>query len=174
VLYLVRHALPDHRSDVASTEWELSEEGQRDAQSLVQRLRGCLLVASTEAKARQTLEPCGAVATDARFREVERDDPYDDGFRERRRAYLAGSRRPGWEPHTVVAARFESGVRHWAELAAGRSLAIGTHGMAMTIWLASHGLTDPVGFWERLRFPDVIEVPASAEQLQAQHAGEHE
>lgn len=159
VLYLVRHAMPNHRPDVPSTEWELGDDGERGAHSLVPRLRGCVLVASTEVKARQTLEPSGAVATDPRFCEVHRDEPYDVDFRDRRRGYLARLHQPGWEPPAQVAARFESGVRHWTGIAAGRDLAIGTHGMAMTLWLASHGLVEAVGFWEGLRFPDVIEVP---------------
>ena len=151
--------MPAHRPDVSPTEWELNDEGHRSAHSLLQRLCGCLLVASTEVKARQTLEPSGTVTTDARFCEVARDEPYDDNFRDRRRAYLAGADHPGWETHAEVAARFDSGIRQWTELAAGRDLAIGTHGMAMTLWLASRGLGDPIGFWERLCFPDVIEVP---------------
>jgi 2,3-bisphosphoglycerate-dependent phosphoglycerate mutase len=61
-----------------------------------------------------------------------------------------------------VADRFGAAVTRHSALAAGRhrTLVIGTHGLALTVWLASLMRLDPdpAQFWERLRFPDVIEV----------------
>jgi broad specificity phosphatase PhoE len=105
-------------------------------------------------------------ATDERFNEVTRDEPYDGDFRARRRAYLAGTDYPGWEPRDQVVARFTDGVRFWTAQADGRSLVIASHGMAMTLWLtAAVGLTDAGAFWAGLRLPDLLTVDVTGKQI---------
>jgi hypothetical protein len=56
-------------------------------------------------------------------------------------------------------------ARH-AALAAARNqtLIIGTHGIALTIWLASRYSLHPstAQFWAALRFPDIIDVDRTA------------
>jgi len=159
MLFLVRHAMPDHRAETPAAGWELGEVGRRAAESLSHVLpTGALLVASPEPKARQTLEPGGPVTTDRRFREVDRDEPYDGDFRARRHAYVIGTEHPGWEPHAEVIARFAAGVDFWLPRAGDQPLVIATHGMAMTLWLTTVGLDDPGEFWSDLRFPDMFEV----------------
>ena len=166
-LFLVRHAMPAFGSDVPAAAWELSSQGWWDARALVRVLPvGALLMASREPKARQTLEPAGAVHTDGRFTEVTRDEPYEGDFRTRRGAYVIGTDHPGWEPREQVVARFTDGVRFWSAQADGRPLVIASHGMAMTLWLtATVGLTDAGAFWADLRLPDLFTVEVTGKQV---------
>lgn len=158
MLLLVRHAMPASGPEQPPHQWALSEEGHLGADSLRSVLPpGAVLISSQEPKARQTLEPAGRVRTDGRFNEVARDEPYDEDHRARRLAYVTGTDHPGWEPRGAVIARFDAGVRWWQRVA-GPALVIGSHGMAMTLWLGSLGLIDHAGFWSTLRLPDVFEV----------------
>jgi broad specificity phosphatase PhoE len=140
--------------------WQLSAAGIEAAARL--RLPPhAHLVASDEPKASGTVRVAAGgahVVVDADFAEVRRQEPWDDDYRQRRRAYVSGSDHAGWEPRASVAARFDAAVaRHARE---DRPLVVGTHGMAMTCWLASRGLIDgPAGdFWAALAFPDVVDV----------------
>jgi broad specificity phosphatase PhoE len=166
-LLLVRHAMPAYGPDVPAGAWELSGDGRREARALARAIpAGSLLVASREPKARQTLAPSGSVQTDERFNEVVRDEPYDGDFRARRHAYVTGTDHPGWEPRDQVVARFAAGVRFWSDQAGERPLVIGSHGMAMVLWLtATVGLADPGGFWSTLRLPDLLTVDVARRQV---------
>jgi broad specificity phosphatase PhoE len=146
VLYLVRHAMPAFGPDTPPERWHLDPAGRRAAATLRHVVpKDAVLVSSREPKARETLEPTGHVVTDMRFDEVARDEPFDGDFRARRRAY--------------VAARFDAGIMFWRPRADPRPLVVATHGMAMTLWLATVvDLADPAPFWEDLRLPDVVEV----------------
>jgi broad specificity phosphatase PhoE len=156
--------MPAHGPEIPAAEWQLSERGRQDAESIRGVLpAGALLVSSTEPKARQTLEPAGDVLTDKRFNEVCRDEAYRGDFQAARRAYVGGADHPGWETRAAVVARFDSGVRRWRALAGARPLVVASHGMAMTLWLsATVNVADPAGFWAGLRFPDVLEVHPDA------------
>jgi broad specificity phosphatase PhoE len=159
-LYLVRHAMPTLVPDVPPADWELGDEGRRGAQSLGDVLPPHVrLIASNEPKAQQTLQPLGHVLPDARFREVERDEPYDGDFRARHRAFVNGADHPGWEPRTKVLDRFGHAAWYWWNQSWSDPVAIASHGMAMTVWLASVlPIADPAGFWADLRLPDVLAV----------------
>jgi hypothetical protein len=78
------------------------------------------------------------------------------------RSYIEGACPDGWEPHDQVVRRFDQAVIRHAAAAAerGRTLIAGTHGMAMTVWLASRYLLepDPAHFWAAMRFPEAIEI----------------
>jgi broad specificity phosphatase PhoE len=166
-LFLVRHGMPAFGPDVPAAAWELGSEGRREARTLARALpEDALLVASQEPKARQTLEPAGAVHSDERFGEVARDEPYAGDFRARRLAYVTGTDYPDWEPRDQVSARFTKGVEFWITRADGRPLVIASHGMAMTLWLASTiGLADPGAFWAGLRLPDLLAVDLTGRQV---------
>jgi broad specificity phosphatase PhoE len=167
MLFLVRHAMPAFGPDAPPAAWELSGEGWCSAAGLRLVLPAdAVLVSSREPKARQTLEPVGAVWTDGRFNEVERDEPYDGDFRARRRAYVTGTDHAGWEPRGEVVARFTAGVRFWSAQTGGRPLVIASHGMAMTVWLAAMvGVADAGTFWADLRLPDVFTVDVAAKAV---------
>nr|WP_221377471.1 hypothetical protein [Actinoplanes polyasparticus] len=121
-------------------------------------------MASTEPKAAETLRAAaiggGPVLQDAGFDEVRRPHEWRDDHRERARAYVGGATHPGWEPQPHVAARFTAAIARHAALAGAGPLVVGTHGMALTTWLAARSLiTDPPGaFWAALTFPDVVTV----------------
>lgn len=158
---LVRHAMPtpDPSSDPAR--WPLSPEGREAADTLCSRLPAdAVLVASDELKAQQTLQPAGAVRVDPRLGEVRRKEPFAGDFRERRLAYVSGrldDRHVGWERPADVATRFEAVVRE--SLRESVTPVLGTHGMALTVWLTALGrLDDPGAFWSRLGFPEVVSV----------------
>lgn len=64
-----------------------------------------------------------------------------------------------------MAARFDESVRRAVTAAGDRPVVVGTHGMAMTLWLVSVGVVeDPVAFWETLQFPDVVPVSGWSDQ----------
>ena len=164
-ILLVRHAMPAVTADVRPERWVLSDAGRAAARALRRRLPDdAYLVASDEPKAWQTLVDDGAgVHRDPRFGEVRRDEPFGDGFRERRLAWVEGRIGPehrGWEARDVVASRFEAGICDALDAAGDRPLVVASHGMAMTAWLASVGASgvadDPGGFWSGLAFPDLV------------------
>jgi broad specificity phosphatase PhoE len=147
MIYLVRHAQPAVRRKVAPDRWELTADGRSAAARLAGRLPwDPYLVASDEPKAIQTLHcayPGRAVDTDPRFGEVRRVEPVDDGYAERRRQYVSGTPLPRWELASAVVARFAAAVTDHLARADGRPLVIGTHGMALTVWLAAALPTAP-------------------------------
>jgi len=151
--------MPVHGPDVPARDWHLSPDGRAAARALCARLpAGARLIASSEPKAIQTLEPAERPVTDARFDEIGRIEAYADDFRTARRAYVEGADHADWEPRDDVVRRFAAGVAvHSAD-----HVVIATHGMAMTLWLtASVGLADPGEFWATLTFPDayVVDLP---------------
>jgi broad specificity phosphatase PhoE len=151
-LIVVRHALPEVVPGVAPHLWELGPEGRAAARALAARIDPTRVVTSDEPKARQTAEeiaaPHGAeIVVDARLREVARPAAWDEGYRDTALRYVAGEALAGWEPHEAVVARFAA--------ACGAGDVIVTHGLAMTLWLASEGLVAARGpFWAQLAFPD--------------------
>jgi broad specificity phosphatase PhoE len=123
-------------------------------------------VSSTETKAYETLLCAGdgnvAILQNPGFDEVRREEPFDDGYRSRRLAWVEGhhdERHAGWETPRETAARFGRAVT--THTVQGSPLVIASHGMAITAWLV-HGRRlvaahNAVGFWTALSFPDVIE-----------------
>jgi broad specificity phosphatase PhoE len=150
--------MPAACAQVAARDWPLSADGVAAARQL--RLpAGALLVASDERKAEETLRaacPGAEVVIDAGFGEVRRPDEWVDDHRQRARTYVEGTGHAGWEPHDQVVSRFEAAAERHA--APGRTLVVGTHGMAATLWVASRRPIDRGTFWAALRFPDLIEV----------------
>jgi broad specificity phosphatase PhoE len=168
-IVLVRHAEPRASSTADPRRWPLSAAGRQAAGHLRDRMpRAGRWVASDEAKAYQTLR-CARpdegipVSQDARFDEVRRSEPYDDGFRARRRAWVEGrldDRHRDWETPLEAAARFDEAVLEHA--GSSDTLVIGSHGMVLTAWLVhARGvvdLEDAGAFWAAMGFPDVIEL----------------
>lgn len=157
--------MPAYERGVPAHKWPLSRDGLAAARRLTRQMPSdAWLVASDEPKAWQTLEPAGEVTQDARLGEVRREgEPWDGPFRELRQAYVDGVDHTGWEPRAGVVARFDAAVEDHLVRAAGRSLVVASHGMAMTLWLTARvGLTSPGKFWSSLRFPDAVAVDLAA------------
>lgn len=163
MIHVVRHAEPAVLPEVPPDRWRLTPAGAAAAAALATALPAdAYLVASPEPKARQTLEPAGPVTTDPRLAEVHRDEPYGGDFRARRAAYVGGTDHPAWERRDGVAARFAAAVAAHRVRAADRPLVVGSHGMALTVWLATVvDLPDPAAFWAALRFPDLLLVDSA-------------
>lgn len=166
-LVLVRHAMPDVQPDVPAREWHLGDDGRGAARELGQMLPArAHLVASDEPKAVETLAEASGrsdVVIDVGFGEVRRPNaPSGQIHRALAAAYLGGTAHAGWEPHSSVVRRFHAAVlRHLATASpGGEAVVIGTHGMAMTMWLFARVRAggDRVGFWAALEFPDVVVV----------------
>ena len=167
-LILIRHAMPHIDADVPPHRWQLGAEGRTAAAAL----RGAVpdpayLVASDEPKAVETMRELAGhrdIPMDQGFAEVRRRKFWttNDEYRDLARSYLDGAEHPAWEAHQAVVDRFDAAlVRNSARAVdAGRPLVVGTHGMAMTLWLASRKLIEgsSIAFCEALRFPDVIDV----------------
>lgn len=174
MLILVRHAMPDVDPRVPPHEWPLSEAGRSAAALLAGDLpAGSRLVASTETKAWQTLEPAGQVDRDPRFTEIRRVEPWEGDFLRLRREYVDGVDHPDWEPRTQVVERFDTAIAEYLDIAHGQPLVVASHGMAMTVWLTARvGLRDPGAFWAGLRFPDACRVDLTTKTISALTAAE--
>jgi broad specificity phosphatase PhoE len=161
MLLLVRHAMPAATPDSPPETWPLSPAGRSAAADLCASLpEAARLFSSAEPKAWQTLGGADGVVRDPRFNEVSRaGEPWEGGFRELRRAYVAGVQHAGWEPQREVADRFDAGVHAAQAAAGGAPTVVATHGMALTCWLVCSGRVDAGAageFWADLRFPDCL------------------
>lgn len=166
-LIFVRHAMPLVDPSLPAREWPLSDEGRLAARRLDLTVPAeARVLASTEAKAIQTVSlvtdtPRDRVLTDSGFDEVRREEPIDEGYADRRAAWVRGEpddRHSGWETFEEVGERMDSAVRRHHSPA----MVIGVHGMALTAWLVRAGLVNPgpaaVDFWASLEFPEIVEV----------------
>jgi len=164
-LILVRHAAPKIESDVAPSEWALSEAGRAAAQSLGERLSKLgsrAIVASPEAKARMTAELIALslgseVNLDAGFVEHRRPGL---GFlppKEFESAIRLAFARPdervfGGESANEALARFESAIeRHKA-----RPLIVVTHGTILSLFIGRHSRMEPFSLWTSLKLPEAF------------------
>ncbi|MBB2943000.1 broad specificity phosphatase PhoE [Actinoplanes lutulentus] len=173
-LILVRHAMPAVDPAVPSEHWPLAWDSRVAARLLRLHVsHPAYYVASTEPKAAQTMqEIAGAqhVVTDDALAEVHRPHFWfsDDEYRSAALDYASGGCPEGWEPHSAVISRFDGAmVKHAAAAASqGRTLVVGTHGLAPTVWMASrYQIADPAVFWSELRFPDIVEIDLVHEEV---------
>jgi broad specificity phosphatase PhoE len=169
-LLLVRHSAPELDPSAPSEEWRLSEEGRRRCEPLAERLARYeprLLLASSEAKARETAE----LVAPALGLEVQ----LSDGLRETARrtvGWLApddldrGIRelfeRPdevvfGEESAAAALARFEAAVAGLPEPAV-----VVTHGTVLSLYAAPRIGRETYELWGSLELPDVVEIPWSS------------
>ena len=164
--------MPAARADVPADQWELDDNGRAASRAMADAVAGsCYYVSSEEPKALQTLEEMShgqPVKREPAFGEVRRPWGWSDDYRGQAYAYVAGTCHDGWEPHEQVITRFNVAVSRHAIHAfpLGRLMVIGTHGLALTVWLAAQFSLEPTpaDFWANLAFPDLIEVNAAARQ----------
>jgi broad specificity phosphatase PhoE len=157
--------MPVVEPGVPSDRWALGADGRAAARALRASVPDdAYLVASTEIKAVQTLAEMSGrddVLADPGFAEVRRPGVWSSSggdYRALARTYVEGQDHDGWESRDKVAARFEAAVSRHQAAAAGRPLFIGTHGLALTTWLAGRMPIEAGEFWAGLQFPDLIEV----------------
>lgn len=169
-LILIRHGAPQIDPAIPARDWLLSAEGQAAARALAGRLtdRGIgTIVSSDEPKARQTGEAiAGALhlplALDKDLREHER---LNVGYLPRSE-FEAGVasffQQPGElvfgeETADQVFARVSAAVKRGMERHDG-TLALVTHGTALTLYLARRTGLEPLAFWHALTLPMAIEL----------------
>lgn len=165
---IIRHADAQAHADRSPASWPLSAVGREGAAALGGRIpTSAFLASSGELKAVETIclatgAERSAIHIDDHFGEVHRPgEPFDDDYRERRRAWIVGrpdDRHARWETPAQAADRFQEGLdRIDADV-----VAVATHGMVLTAWLVAVGRVgrgDPAGdFWARLTFPEVLGV----------------
>jgi len=168
-LFLVRHSLPELRSDVEPRLWRLSEEGQRRCRLLADRLRPYaprLIVSSIEHKAVETAAVAASeLGLAHRVGEgLEEHHRHGVGFLSRdelERRISAFFDRPrelvfGSETAEAALRRFSDAVRR--ELAAGgEGQVVVAHGTVISLYVTSlHPEIDPFELWKRLGTPALV------------------
>ena len=162
---LVRHALPVADPSVDSFAWGLAPGAHQHCVRLADAIgsRAAVVYSSEERKAMDTASAiarrwAAGVRTDERLGEVRR--PYTDGDY---RAVAADYLRNGndeWEPREAVIARFSSAID--AARVTGDECVVVSHGLAMSLYVASVVEIDVVAFWTSLTFPDAWLLDASS------------
>lgn len=175
LVYLVRHAGVAVRPERPSTEWHLSAVGREAAQSLSQEphwagLRG--LHTSPEPKALGTAQRIAAangqrLLVEPDLREVGRRAWVAEGYSELVRGYLGGTEVGAWEARDSALGRVRRSIDGIAARERGHDVAVVSHGLVLTLYLAALLDLDPSAsfeLWSRMRFPDlgVIDLPAKS------------
>lgn len=163
-IILIRHAMPEVVQGTSSKFWGLSEAAREDCVMLAHAMPVGLaspVWSSDERKARETAEVLGLrlgldVAIDPRFQEVDRPQVWDRDYREVAEGYLGGTHEPGWESQASVVTRFSAAVAE--AQTGGGDVVVVSHGMAMSLWVASIAGIDIVPWWRELTFPDAWRV----------------
>lgn len=169
-LVLVRHAAVELVDGVPPEEWRLTEAGEAAAAELAESpsLAGVeRAVSSPEPKARATAEALGLpVELDDRLCEVRRAGERVrtlDEHRERVARYLAGEPPEGWEPLEDVQRRVVAAIEEHEG-----PLAVVSHGMALTLYLAwLRGRPPDLEEWREMPLPAVCVVDRAARAVVA-------
>ena len=177
-LYLVRHSAVTVSPGRPGAEWHLSQEGRAAADALADAAHCADLDAihtSPEPKASSTAQRIAArhglpVRIERDLREVEgRGWTEQAEYREQVRRYLAGEAVDSWEAEQEVQRRVRACIEAIMEQDASRDLAVVSHGLALTVYLA--GLLDldaaaAYELWAGIRFPDIAIVDPQTRQLE--------
>jgi len=172
-LILVRHAMPEVVQGVSSKLWRLTESAREDCVLLAHALPAGIapiIGSSEEPKAQETaaviaLRRGYEVVSDPGFGEVDRPEIWDRDYREVAANYLAGTTEPDWEPQESVVARFGAAAERLRNRQPDGDLVVATHGLAMSLFLASIAEVDIVPFWRSLTFPDAWRVDTKGRTL---------
>jgi broad specificity phosphatase PhoE len=173
-LVLVKHAPPEITPSVASPRWVLSEEGRGRCDWLAAQLADLGVVelyASLEPKALETAALVGVhLGLEVRpRRDLQENDRTELGFRplDELRARI---RRFFDEPTTLVLGRetaeaagrrFETAVAALLAQAGDRTIAVITHGTALTTLVARYNPIEPFAFWDSLTVPSCVPLDAA-------------
>ena len=177
-LYLVRHSGVTVRPERPGAEWHLSQAGRAAADALADEQYWTELDAlhtSPEPKASSTAQRIAAphglpIRIERDLREAEgRGWTELAEYRAQVRRYLAGEAVGSWEPKQEVQRRVRACIEAIMERHSGRDVAVVTHGLALTVYLA--GLLDldaaaAYELWAGIRFPDLAIVDPQARRLE--------
>jgi broad specificity phosphatase PhoE len=165
-IIFVRHAMPGVTRGLSSKLWGLSEAAKEDCVLLAHALPEQLAPAvytSSEVKAKETATVIALrrgleVVVDEGFGEVDRPEIWDEDYRGVVKRYLSGSEEPGWEPRGSVETRFNDAVKRSLRGAPQGEAVVVSHGIALSLYIASVAGIGVVRFWEALTFPDAWRV----------------
>ena len=159
---LVRHAMPQVMPGTSSSLWTLGESAKEDCVLLAHALPAdiaAVVYSSPEPKASETATVIALrlglqVQTDARFSEVDRPPVWDENYRAMVLNYLECGEQAGWEPVEAVRKRFAAAVDEALTAHPSGDVIISNHGMALSLFAASHATVNLAEFWSNLTFPD--------------------
>jgi broad specificity phosphatase PhoE len=169
-LILVKHAQPILDPAVPPKDWQLSPEGENQAERLARVLAPFMpftLASSREKKARRTAEIAGGtlglqVHTVEGLHEFDRPAlPLMSAVEHERlnTAIFDDLSRVmiGRESGAQALARFTAGVHAALDTLAGsRTLVAVTHGTVISLFVAAHNAIDPRQLWKRLQCPSFV------------------
>jgi 2,3-bisphosphoglycerate-dependent phosphoglycerate mutase len=170
-LYVIRHAATQQSASPAET-WPLSAEGEAQAQALVGHpcwQEVTRIVSSPEEKALATVRPAAqahglALETHHDLRELQRSPLYltNEGYQQTVQEVFAYPERSinQWESGSSVRSRMDGAISELCERYKHDTLAIVSHGLALSIWLAAlRGEAQPsFEAWRSLGFCRVLTV----------------
>jgi broad specificity phosphatase PhoE len=176
-LYLVRHAAVTVRPDVPGPYWHLSPEGRDGASALAEDPcwpHVAIICSSPEPKAVATAQRIAArhaksIVIERDLHEVEGRAWTSGDYRAVVQRYLAGELIEGWEPRDAALDRMRSAVDAIAQRHPDEEVAVVSHGLVLTLWLAGLLGLDPVGtfdLWNRIRFPDLAIIDPAARRVE--------
>lgn len=170
-IYLIRHAATQPSDSPAET-WPLSAEGE--AQAVALREHACWqevtrIVSSPEEKALATVRPSAQqhglpLEIHDDLRELQRAPIYltNEGYQQTVQDVFAYPDRSinQWESASSVRLRMDKAIRQLCERYNGNRLALVSHGLALSIWLAAlRGEAQPsFEAWRSLGFCQVLTV----------------
>jgi broad specificity phosphatase PhoE len=175
MLVLVRHAMVTFHREVPSAQWHLSPDGRAAAEALAARDTWAPLVrvySSHEPKAIATAQRCCAanalpLTIEPALHEVER--PWSEGdYKSEAESYLRGQARDGWEPRGAATERMRGAVEGVLSAHTGGDVAVVSHGLVLSLYLASLLDLDPeatAALWRGIGFPDYAVVDPAARTL---------
>ena len=177
-LYVVRHSGVTVRLERPGPEWHLSQEGRAAADALADAAHWVDLDAihtSPEPKASSTAQRIAArhglpMRIERDLREVDgRGWTEQTEYREQVRRYLAGEAIGSWEAEQEVQRRVRACIEAIMERHSGRDVAVVSHGLALTVYVARLLDLDAAAayeMWEGIGFPDIAIVDPRARRLE--------
>ncbi|MCC7363980.1 MAG: histidine phosphatase family protein [Dehalococcoidia bacterium] len=169
-IILVRHGLPAIDRAVPSEAWQLDPAGLGDISRMVEALPVPLerqVFHSPLPKAAATASVFSVVrglqlVADERLREADHDGGWIDDYAAVARAYVSGEPLAGWEPQADVVRRMSEAIDEATGTREG-TVAFVTHGLAMSLFLASRTHFDAAEFWAGLSLPDAWRLDRTGE-----------
>ena len=177
-LILVKHSLPEIVEDVPAREWDLSEEGRRRIQTLVEKLKKYkpqIVVSSVESKARQTAEIISRnLGLDARFvhglhEHDRRKSPFhmQDDFQslvkklfDEPELLIFGS-----ETANQALSRFQHAVESVLNSYGAQTILIVAHGTVMSSYVSRLPGIDGYALWKKLGLPSFVVLDVESKEI---------
>jgi len=168
-LYIIRHAATQQSASPAET-WPLSAQGQAQAQALVEHpcwQEVTRIVSSPEAKALATVRPSAQrhglpLEVHSDLRELQRSPVYltNEGYQRTVQELFEHPERSvnQWESASSVRSRMQAAIKQLCERYNHDTLALVSHGLALSIWLAAVRSEAKPSFeaWRSLGFCTVL------------------